>query len=495
MKKIIPLVFVMISLSCAGKERDTLRIAISEGIISLDPHTQDEVVTMEVLGNVYESLVSFDVDMQLIPMLCTGYTNLNDRTWRFYVRPGVKFHDGRLMSADDVIYSLERARSNEASVFKSMLDVVDRIKKIDSLTVEISTAKPRPNLINTLTLINIIPDGNDPKVKTIGTGPYGLEASSESMVLRLDGFKEYWGERPFFGKVEYLVMKDDSLREKSLLNGMIDIDANVLESYRTRMSENKKVKMITRPGSTITMLGLNVSGSLKNNPLSDIRLRQAISLAIDRRAMVELACHGHAVPANQVATQFIFGFNPDIREIDKEIQKARLLVNELKAKDTIKLTLKVSAAARLEGRMIADFLEPLGIDLTVDSMSWSELYNSIENGQAKFYLMGFGYSYGDASELLNDMVHSPGKYRDFGARNLSGYSNKKLDRIVEMADSEFDPAVRKKLLQEAIAITTNDLPFIPLYIRDSSYGMRRGLKWTQKTASVMLAKEIGPEIQ
>ena len=162
----------------------------------------------------------------------------------------------------------------------------------------------------------------------------------------------------------------------------------------------------------------------------------------------------------------------------------------MKTSDPIELTIKVSSAAWFEGQLLAEFLAPIGIKLTVDSLSWTELYSSIESGQAQFYLMGFAYSFGDASELLNDMVHSKGGARDFGIRNLSGYSNENLDKILEKADREFDPLLRKQLLQQAILLTTKDLPFIPLYIRDSSYGLRRDLTWHQKTAAAMLVKEI-----
>lgn len=494
MKRFLSLMLIFTALSCSGRGREILTIGISEGIISRDPHIQDEIVTMEVLGNVYESLVAFDVDMQLMPMLCTGYANVNDRTWRFYIRPGVTFHDGRTMSAEDAIYSLERARDNESSVFKSMLSVINRVQKIDSLTIEVSTVKPRPNLINTLTLINIIPAGSDPAVRPIGTGPYFFRESSETNAVKLERYELYWSKKPYFQKVNFTVVKNDSLREAKLLNGEIDIDANVLESYRTGLSDNPKVVMITRPGSTITLLGMNVKGGKNGNPLSDVRIRQAVSLAIDRREMVDSACHGHAVPANQLATQFVFGFNPDIKEMVRDTTEAARLVEEAGAGSTIELNLKTSTVAWVEGQMIAKYLRSAGIRLKVDTIPWRELYNSIERGEAGFYLMGFGYSYADVSEILNDMIHTKGSNRDFGIRALSGYSNRSLDSIIEKADTQFDPAVRKHLLQKAMAIVSRDLPFIPLYIRDSSYGIRDGLRWDQKTASVMLAKEISPEI-
>jgi len=493
MKKIILAFSLLASLSCSGPQQQTLRIAISEGLISFDPHTQDEAVTMETLSNIYETLVSFDVDMQFVPMLCTGYSNVTNRTWRFYIRPGVKFHNGKTLSAEDVIYSLGRARNHRASVYKSMLAGIDSIRKVDSLTVEISTAKPCPNLINTLTMISIIPAQSDPVEKPVGTGPYSIAVFNGRDILYLDKFKSYWGEEPFFNKAEFHIIKDDSLRVEKLLSGKMDVDANVMENYRTRLSGDSKVTLVTKPGATITILGLNTSGKSNDNPLSDIRLRQAISLAINRREMVTKACHGHAVPANQIATQAIFGYDPNLSEIEQNIEKARRLIHPLKTSDPIKLTIKVSTAAWFEGQILAEFLAPIGIKLTVDTLSWTELYNSIESGQAKFYLMGFAYSFGDASELLNDMVHSKSGAQDFGVRNLAGYINPKLDQIIEQADREFDPVRRKQLLQEAIRITTNDLPFIPLYIRDGSYGLRQGLAWQQKTASVMLVKEIHPQ--
>jgi peptide/nickel transport system substrate-binding protein len=374
-----------------------------------------------------------------------------------------------------------------------MLAGIDSIIKVDSLTAEISTAKPRPNLINTLTMISIIPDQFDPGEQPVGTGPYSIAEFTGRDILHLDRFKDYWGEEPFFNKAEVHIIKDDSLRVERLLNGKMDIDANVMENYRTRLSGDGRVNLVAKPGATITVLGLNISGKFKDNCLSDARLRQAISLAINRREMIAKACHGYAVPANQIATQSIFGYNPGLPEIEQDVEKARQTIGPLMTSSPLELTIKVSTAAWQEGRMMAEFLAPIGVKLTVDTLPWVELYNSIEGGRAQFYLMGFAYSFGDAGEILNDMVHSQRGLKDFGTRNLSGYSNKKLDAVIEEADHEFDPVRRKQLLQEALRITAKDLPFIPLYIRDSCYGLRRGLSWRQRTPSVMLAKEIRPE--
>ena len=494
MKKVIIIVISFGLISCSNIGQKKLKIAVVDGLFSLDPHTQDEQITSEILGNVYESLVTFDIDMNPIPLLATGYVSINDVTWRFYLRPNVVFHNKNKISSKDVIYSLERARSHSTSVYRSLLAAIEKYETIDSLTVDIITVNPQPNLINTLALISIIPFNADPAKEPVGTGPYSVITYQPNSKLGLKYFPGYWQGEVDYKDVEFQVIDNDSLRLMSLLTGRVDIDANVMENYREKISSSPGFTLITTVGTSITALGIKVSGKTKGNPLSDIRLRKAISLAIDRQKMIDQACCGQAVPARQMLTKSIFGYNPDMPPLIQDLPMAKRLVKSLGAKDSIRLTIKVSPPAALEGQLIAEDLRQAGIELKVDILPWSKLYDQITNGQADFFLMGFGYTFGDASELLNDMIHSQGISNKYGSRNLFGYCNPKLDEKIEQADKEFNPTKRQVLLQEAVKIMTEDLPFIPLYIKDNNYGFRQGIRWRPKTGGAMYLKEIHPAI-
>ncbi len=484
---------VAVLLSCSRTADDVLRVAISGRMISYDPHLQDEVVTVETLNNIYESLVSFDLDMGMVPVLCTGYASLSDLRWRFYLRPGVKFHNGKYLRAEDAAYSLARARDSRESVFRSMMASVSRIEAVDSLTLDIVTFKPRPNLIPALSLISIIPAGHHPGQSPVGTGPYRYLGDSSPDRLVLEAFPEYWGPKPDFARAEYLVIEDDEKRKGLFLNGTIDVNAAIEESEIASLSGEGKINLITKPGATVSLLAMNVSGNPRDNPLADQRVRRAISLAIDRQDMAQQVCRGHAIPANQVLTRSIIGYNPALPEIGQDLSEARRLIESLNLKGPLSLTLEVSTGARVEGEYLARQLAEAGISLTVRAMPWDSLYGRIEAGLSPFYLMGFGYSYNDAGEMLNEMIHSRGHWTDFGVRNQSGYSNPWLDKLIEQADRELSPEKRRQLLQEAVAVIYRELPLIPLYIRGSNYGLSRDIAWEQRTAGFLLARDLHPK--
>lgn len=494
MKKIFIVIISLGMISCSNMNQRKLKIGVITGLFSLDPHTQDEKVTSEILGNVYESLVTFDVDMNPIPQLAMGYVNTDDFTWRFYLRPYVIFHNKKKLSADDIIYSLERARSHNNSVYRSLLAGIEKYEKVDSLTIDIVTINPQPNLISTLALVNIISANSDPADSPIGTGPYSVVTYQPNSKLGLKYFPGYWDGEVDYKDVEYQVIENDSLRAMSLLTGRIDIDANVMENYQAKISSASGFSLTTTVGTSITALGVKVSGKKESNPLSDVRLRRAISLAIDRQRLIDRVCFGQATIAGQMLTKSIFGYNPDLPPLGRNLSEARKLVNSLRLGDSLNLILKIAPAAISEGQLIAEDLKMAGIRLRVDTLPWNELYDQINNCRADFFLMGFAYTFGDASELLNDMIHSNGISNKYGSRNLFGYRNPGADEKIEQADKEFNPAKRQVMLQEAVRIMTEDLPFIPLFIRNNCSGFRQGIRWKPKTGGAMYLKEIHPAI-
>ncbi len=473
---------------CGRRDRETLVIGLEGGLVGLDPHSQDEAVTVSVLANIFEGLVAFDPNLKVVPRLAEGYSNPNDRTWLFHLRSGVRFHDGRLMTADDVVYSLKRARQDSASIFRGMLSKINGLRAVDSATVEVITERPQPTMILILTQVAILPQGSAQESLPVGTGPYRFRSLLPDGGIKLERFEGYWSGKPQFRSVEFINITDEKRRSAALVAGRIDFDASVSEGQRQGLEASPRVELKVWPGAAVGVLGYDLKRGLPDNPLSDRRVRQALSLAIDRDRLSAQAYYGHTLPAWQLVPPTVVGYDPELPKPVRDTARARALLRQAGFSSGLNLTLEMSATAWPVGRELICQLGEAGINLRVDTVSWDKLYQDISAGVAKFYLMGFGFGFGDASEVLNEL-HSRAQ-SGLGSNNLSGYSNPAMDRLLLAADQEFDPARRQALLKKAVRLAAEDLPYIPLYVRESCYGLRRGLEWTPRSDGLVLAAEF-----
>ncbi len=478
----------ILAAGCSPSRRTTLVIASNGGVLSLDPHTQDEFVTINALSNVYEGLVGYDPYLKIVPLLAVGYDNPASNAWRFHLRPGARFHDGRPVRAQDVVYSLKRARDDPRSIFAGVMSTVMRINAIDSMTVEVRTDRPRPTLINLLAAVAIIPDGFKPGEKAVGTGPYRFVRFLEGNGLVLQRFEGYWGSRPQFAQVEFVYIRPSEARVAALLDGRIDVDAALTPPQRKLLEGQKKVKLVETPLTTVWLLGCDMRASPAENPLSDRRVRRAVSLAIDREELISKAMNGHAKPANQMVPPTIVGYAPDLPPLQRDIEGARRLLRQAGFAEGRELRLALKPRNYEVGRLLEKQLAEAGIRLEADTVAWDSLYRMIEAGAVPFYMMGLAFSFGDASEAVNDLhTYAAGEW---GHRNNTGYSNPRLDSLIQSASTEFDPARRMETLQQAMILIADDLPYIPLFFEGSFYAVRPGLQWTPRSDELILAKEF-----
>ncbi|MDI6738849.1 MAG: ABC transporter substrate-binding protein [Candidatus Edwardsbacteria bacterium] len=242
-----------------------------------------------------------------------------------------------------------------------------------------------------------------------------------------------------------------------------------------------------KPSSTVSILGINLSGN--HNPLADKRVRQAVSLALDRKAVVEAAYHGYALPASQLVHPNIFGFDPGLLRLEPDAVRAARLIREAGFPKGCRLRIDADRGLFPEMETLSRQLAAASVRLVINTLVWSDLYLMVENGRSSSYRMGISCSFGDASEILNDLHTNRGEY---GHRNNSGYSNPALDALIEEADREFNTGRRQEILKEAMRLAMADLPIIPLYLREDCFGLRRGLDWKPRADGMILAKDIHP---
>jgi peptide/nickel transport system substrate-binding protein len=484
------LLTVVVLCACpAAPERPTrpLRIALHSFPISLDPHRQNEVFTFGVLRNLYEGLTAFDPDMTLVPALAESWENPSDLVWRFHLRPGVHFHDGRPLTADDVVFSLERARHPPVGhAFGSYLVAVSGVRKIDDLTVEVTTAQPYPILLNKLTFVLIVPAGSPELIETaVGTGPYRLVSARPEGPLVLAVFPGYWGPPPAESDVE-LVIEPDAERRLALLRaGTVDVVREPTPAQALEVAGAEGVRVLERESLTVACLEMKPT----TPPFDDARVRRAVDLALDRDAIVRVSQLGRARPLGQMVGRMAFGFDADLKPPARDVARARALLAEAGHPSGLDVDLELRRG-RSDGPEVRRQLAEAGIRARLVERPWSEMFPRLKSEQVGFYLGGFVDPSADASDFLDAVAHTQQRARGYGDNNVLGFSDPTLDELIEKSASTLD--MRKRRLQLALALrrTTEDGVHVPLYAPSNLAAVRVDVVWRLRVDGYALASEM-----
>ncbi len=462
-----------------------LTIAFHSAPQSLDPHLHDEASTHSILGHIYDTLIAFNGDARLQPALAESWENPDDLTWRFQLRPGVVFHDGRPLEAADVVASLERARSVPRGMAAGYVIEVAQVRALDTRSVEIVTRRPYPILLNKLAFVAIVPRDAPARIEhPIGTGPYQFVSYTPGVVMDLEAFPRRWRAPDIEPQLRLLFVSDVAERLAKLLSGDADVATDLPVADIARVSESKCCTVRSRGGLGVAYLQLPVD----RKPWSDLRVRRAVSLALDREALARRVLGGQGSAAGQMVPPQVFGFAPDIVPPARDVQAARRLLAEAGYPQGLDLDVEFRAGpnlAELRGE-----LAEAGIRCRLVPRSWSELYPRLVAGQAAGYYGGWQCPSGDASDLLDQKVHSKGGPEGYGASNFNGYSNPRLDQLIEQSAATLDMVERRRKLEAAMHVLSDDLGLVPLMVVGNVYGVRRDLEWQPRVDARVCAWEM-----
>ena len=503
---------------CAAAAAADLSIGISADVTSLDPHYVATQHNVAIGWNVFDALTRVDERARIIPGIATSWRAVNPTTWEFKLRKGVKFHDGSELTADDVAYSLVRPLAIAGSPGGFAVYVRRIISKeiIDPYTIRLKTATPygaMPQDLNAIMIVskkaalNATPADFDSGKAMIGSGPYKFVRWARGDRVELARFEGYWDRKPAWDKVTFRMMSNDPARTAALLSGDVDVIENVPPSDIARMRANANVHMEqTVSWRTIFFqmdqyrtqppLVTDLDGKpLGKNPFMDVRVRRAISKAINRKALVERVMENLAVPASNSVSPQIFGHQADIKIEAFDPDGAKKLLAEAGYPNGFGLTVAAPSDRYINddqvAQAVAQMLSRIGIKCAVEAMPFNVYLSKARDQQFSFAMLGWG-SYA-ADLALRALLMTPNVDKGNGAWNWGRYSNPKVDKLVADALDTVDDKKREALAREAGAAAAADVAIIPLHHQIVTWAMKKNIAYQARTDERSLAQFFFPK--
>jgi ABC-type transport system substrate-binding protein len=491
-------------LAVAPVEAQTLTAGMAAPATSMDPHFINAAPNNGVAMHIFERLVGASPTAQMEPQLALSWTPIGEDTWEFKLRPGVKWHDGRDFTADDVAFTIARVPNvpNSPGGFAGMVRAITRVEVVDPLTVRFHTGTPAPNLPRDMSNVAIISrhagegattDDYNSGRAAIGTGAYRLVRFVNGDHVELVRNDAWWGPKQEWQRVNFRFITSPATRVAALLSGDVDLIDVPPATDLPRLRSEPKLNVTHVQGLRLVYLYLDgldrappditdASGAkLAKNPLLDRRVRQALSSAINRPALAQQLMQGTAQPTGQWLPAGNFGNNPAVKAPVYAPDKAKALLAEAGFPAGMRIVLHgpndryPNDAATAQA--VAQMWTRIGVATQVEALPWS-VY-SVRSAKQEFSIgmLGVGSITGEAGYALVNFWGSFGPAGSRGANNNGRYANPALDALTDKALATIDDASREKLLQQAVAMWADDVAVIPLYQLENFWAMRKGLDY------------------
>ncbi len=487
---ILAIALAVCSCRPGGEARsDSLVIGQLGSAAILDPHLQNDERTYSTLDHFYNKLVTFGPELQIVPELATRWENLSDTVWRFHLRRGVVFHDGRPFGAADVLTTIRRAQSAPGSQVDHYVQSIREIRVEDDATIVFVTREPTPVLLNELVYIDVVPRESGPAAieRPVGTGPYEFVSGKPGAPIVGKRFDRYWGPRPFYSKVTILPLPDNAARAHAIPDGTADLVARFPEEFWQWAGKQKKMRVLRRQGVSEILIGFSTG---RGGPFADVRLRRAVALAIDRPQVAARGLQGLAAPLDQLVPSTVFGYSNKLPRIRRDPAEAVRLLAEAGYPKGLEASALLPDYLQGAAAEISRQLGEAGIRLRLVPLPFARFNEQWNREEEPIAIFSWGAGTGDISDVLDALLHSHQK--GFGTSNHFGFANEKLDRLIEISDRTLDPAARQELLTSAQEIIREDLPVLPVVLRFDLYAARSDLDWFPRPDRRVRAFDVRP---
>jgi peptide/nickel transport system substrate-binding protein len=498
-------------------------IAVGAQVTSLDPQYHALSPNYAVAEMLFGALAGYDADGRLQPGLAVSWKPVAPDTWEFKLRPGVKFHNGNDFTAEDVAFSIARPPTvpNSPSSYAIYTRAVKGVEIVDPLTIRLKTDGPYPLLPTDLAQVAMLDkqthegaateDFNSGKV-AIGAGPFRFVSFRSGDRLELERNEDYWGEKPVWKRVSYRIITNNGARMAAMLAGDVDMIDQVPTNDIARLRQEPRVKISEKDGLRVIFLGTDQSRDgespyisdndgkpLPRNPLRDLRVRQALNMAIDRTAIVQRVMEGSAIPTAQFLPPGTFGYVPNLQPARPDVNAAKKLLAEAGYPNGFRITLagpndRYINDARIT-QAVGQMWSRIGVQTNVEAVPWTTFAARRTRQEFGAFLSGWGTASAEASSPLRSLTATVSRDKGWGGSNGGRYSNPAADAKLDAALAELDDAKREALLQDATRITMEDVGIMPIHIQKNVWAVKPGLVHDARADELTRAQDVRPAAQ
>jgi len=498
MLKHILITAVMVSASITSASAETIRWARAGDAITMDPHAQNEGPTHTLNHQIYDSLVQRDMSGAMIPSLATEWAALseNPNVWRFKLRQNVTFHNGAAFDSEDVVFSINRAMA-DGSEMKELLSSVQDVRAVDAYTVDIETKGANPLLVNNLTNMFMMDkswsEANDvmtphdvakgetnfATMNTNGTGAFMLvsRAVDEKTVLKAN--PNYWGKDIYPNQVTeiiYTPIQSSATRVAALLSGDVDLIQDVPVQDLGRVESSSGLKLATAAQNRVIFFGVNTT----KGPTADLRVRQAMNIAINRDAIKQVVMRGQSDPTGVIMPPFVNGWTEKLNEYPNyDLDEAKALMQEAGYGDGFSIVLNCPNDRYVNDEAICQaavgMMAQIGIKVTLDAKPKAQHFPIAKGGESDFYMLGWGVPTFDSHYIFNFLVHTQTENR--GSWNPTGFSNADVDAMIVSLESETNLNKRDETIARIWAEVQTAQIYLPIHNQVLNWGMSENINF------------------
>ncbi len=485
----LALVLIAYSPLCEARDKDTLVIVQGVDPTTMDPQNHMETPAWNVHLQMFDTLLMRDADIKIKPLLAESYKIVNDTTWEFKLRKGVKFHNGEDFNAEAVKFVLERMADPSLKLRQTVFQgIIDHVQVVDNYTVRIITKKPYPVMDAMLCIYGqaIPPKYFKEKgaahfaLNPIGTGPYKFVRWVKDDHILLEANQNYWRGAPKIKKVMFRPIPEATTRVAALQTQEADIVVNI-PPHLMKMMEWKGRSFVSKvPSVRVIFMAFDIT---KPGPVADKRVRQAIAMGVNMDANIKKILEGNAIHLGSPFTPKHFGYDPSIKPYPYDPEKAKKLLAEAGYANGFDFTLNTPNGRYLNDKEMAEAvagdLQKIGIRAKVRAHEWGNYMSNMmyAHNAAPAYILGWGNTSFDADFTINPLMHS--------GLILSNINLPALDSLLDQGISTMDAKKRQKIYSDAAKLIKDEVPWGWVYQQVDIYGASERVNFKARTDELM----------
>ncbi|MEO0636013.1 MAG: ABC transporter substrate-binding protein [Pseudomonadota bacterium] len=509
------------ALLMSGAYAETFKWAGTTDPQTMDPHAVNAAPVLGFLNNVYEGLVRRGKDMAVEPALATSFEPIGENGgegWRFNLREGVTFHDGAAFTAEDVLFSYERASSEEADT-SSWFAPVSRVEVVDDFTIDFYTNAPNPLFPSSIANFMILDKGwaeansaerptkdseNYATLNANGTGAFTLAERQPGLKTVLEPFDGWWGEVEHnITRAEFTPIQNPATAVAALLSGDVDLINPVPIQDAARLQQDPDVKVIQGIEARVIMLGFpHQAETLKYganagdpNPFRDVRVRKAVNMAVNVPAILQTIMRGAAEPASQLVSPAMNGYSvANSKRPAFDVDGAKALLADAGYADGFEFGLKCPNDRYLNDeavcQAVVSMLAQIGVTAELEAMPVRGYWERLRADDFDMYLLGWSPGTFDAEHPIRFLASTPNPEKRLGSWNFGDYSNARVDELLPMIQSEIDVTKRQAMVDEVTKILQDEAAYNTMYVQPLLWGTRQNIELTQRPDNFFILRWV-----